>query len=191
MAPVHIQNIGQYAGIGSNIRDPVLIEGGLESVLVDLGQAAEKDVMILLDNGRFKRGCRTTAGGKGVLNAMQDVELKDLLKVVHGPVKGHKAESGEILVLVQVGFKGGQELLGGDEGIVFELAVGAEQAELDMHVVQKSAEIFKCADGQGVPQGGGILPGDVRDPSKCLFPGVIHTKAEARGDANVWYIFCL
>lgn len=72
--------------------------------------------MILLNDSRLKWGGRAAAGGEGVFNAVQDVELKDFLKIVNRPVKDGQAESRQILIFVEIGFKRGQQFLGETRG---------------------------------------------------------------------------
>jgi hypothetical protein len=72
------------------------------------------------------------------------------MKIVDGPIKGYQAKPRKFLVFVEVGLKGWQKFLRGDQRIVGILTVGSEQTVFDMYKVKESSQVFQGADGQRV-----------------------------------------
>jgi len=72
---------------------------------------------------------------------IQRVVLEDFLKSIQGPGKGRQGKTGQTGVFVGVEIKGGQQIPRLHQRIIRTLAPGAEQAALDVRLIQKIFEL--------------------------------------------------
>jgi len=79
-----------------------------------------------------------------VFDRVQDVELKDFLEIVYGPVQNHKTKSGEIGIFVQAGLEGRQHFLGRYYGVVLSLKERPEKTKFYVYEIQETFEVRKC-----------------------------------------------
>ena len=90
---------------------------------------------------------------------MQLVVLKNLGKVMQLPGKGHHGKAGQILVLEHVVVKGGEQLARFHQRVTLAFLKGFDQAETDVHGIQKGLELRQRAAGQRLGKRFGVLPG--------------------------------
>ena len=121
------------------------------------GQARGQGFQILAVYLVFQR-----AAGQAFLfhgDGVQLVVLENLGKVVQLARKGHQGKAGQVLVLEHVVVKGGQQLAGFHQGVVLGFLIGLDQAEADVHGIQKGLELGKRAARNGFGKSLGPLPG--------------------------------
>ena len=87
------------------------------------------------------------------------VELKNFGKIVQLPGKGHQRKARQLFVFKHIVVKGGQELPAFNQRVILVFLVGFDQAEADVHRVQKLLEFRQSADGDRGGKFGGVLPG--------------------------------
>jgi len=151
MGPVHLEDGGEQGGVVFQARHVGFGEIVAELILDGLGQSGAEGSGVLTEDGGFQRALFAGRLVGIVEQAVQDVVLEDFLEIFERPHHGDHGETGQILVLEQIRFKGGQQLAEIEHRIVRLFAKGAQQTFADMHPVQEAFEVVQGLDAQDLP----------------------------------------
>lgn len=77
---------------------------------------------------------------------MEHVKLENFLKKIDGALEGDQAEAGELLVFPHVGVERGEEFARFHNGVVWQLAIRAQEAVADVDRIQEMPQCCKVSN---------------------------------------------
>lgn len=155
MRPVHKEKVFHHFRIGFKKHSICGAEFLAKGLLMHAREAGGQCLEILYHDLIFKRATGSIFFGNDIV---QFVELKNFGKIVKLPGKSHHGKTRQVFVFKHVAVKGRQELARFNQRVAGVFLIGLDQAQPNMHCIQKMLEFFQIADVDGGRYMAGVLP---------------------------------